>query len=611
MKVLRAMVIASSMALFSMLLHHSSVGWYVDNIWGDFLVKKDAASHSVDPNILLIDIDDESLESMQSVSGKWPWPRSIHAFLIEGLLASNVRVIVFDILFSEHDIYRPDSDKFFAEVAASTKKLYLASSEISPRVEIAPTMLLDWAQFTGMEKTDGASMMTMAKLMLPKVVAAENWQTGSINFDVDSDGVGRFYDVRRNLSGWLWKSLAAKVALDLQNKLPEDNRVRLHWYGSELIPFPSISYSDLFFNLEKGETSQLDDLLNNKIIIVGSSATGLFDSRVTPINSHYPAISILTTAINNFMDESYYHDVSPSFVYTQTFVLVFLLSLSAILSRKFRSLYRYCWPVWILISVILLYSSSQSLKFGYFYPVFFTLVIAMFFLLLITLSKGVIEYIKRQQLIGLFSRFIDPRVVNELIENRQLELSTQSRHCQVTVLFSDIRGFTTISEQHTAQQIVALLNNYFSKQVETIFKYGGTLDKFIGDAIMAFWGAPVNDPAQADNAIRAALEMSENLIAFRNDLPESLQHFDIGIGLHSGEAVVGMIGSDRRYDYTVIGDTVNVASRIEGLTKNRAQILVSEDCVNQTQSEFQWEEAGVFHVKGRDKPVKLYCLRGG
>lgn len=187
---------------------------------------------------------------------------------------------------------------------------------------------------------------------------------------------------------------------------------------------------------------------------------------------------------------------------------------------------------------------------------------------------------------------MDPKVVSQLVESPDWQRHVQPRDCQITVLFSDIRAFTTLSESRSAQQVMDLLNAYFALQVETIFKYGGTLDKFIGDAIMAFWGAPIADPQQADNAIKAAIEMERNLYWFRSTLDAELQHFDIGIGIHTGNAMVGVLGCEQRFDYTAIGDTVNLASRIEGLTKEYGRILISDSTLSGSRIASQSHYAG-------------------
>jgi adenylate cyclase len=151
-----------------------------------------------------------------------------------------------------------------------------------------------------------------------------------------------------------------------------------------------------------------------------------------------------------------------------------------------------------------------------------------------------------------------------------------------------------------------MLNQYFSRQVDVIFHNGGTLDKFMGDAIMAFWGAPVATPDHARQAVAAALDMSAALTAMRGQLGKLGETLEIGIGIHTGRAVVGFIGSNDRLDYTVIGDTVNLASRIEGMTKGIARVLVSEATRNAVGDEYDWRDCGSHHVKGREMPVQLF-----
>jgi adenylate cyclase len=225
------------------------------------------------------------------------------------------------------------------------------------------------------------------------------------------------------------------------------------------------------------------------------------------------------------------------------------------------------------------------------------------------------EYLRerqsRQQAVQMFSRFVNPHVVQELVAHGGLSRAGESR--QITILFSDIRGFTTLSEKRTPQQVVELLNRYFTLQVEVVFRHGGSLDKFIGDCIMAFWGAPLDDPEHARHAVEAALEMAEVLQQFKRELGEADADFDVGIGIHSGAAVVGLIGSEQRREYTAIGDTVNLGSRIEGLTKGVSRILVSRETKEACGGAFEFQSFGSFKVKGREQEVELFApiVKGG
>jgi adenylate cyclase len=227
------------------------------------------------------------------------------------------------------------------------------------------------------------------------------------------------------------------------------------------------------------------------------------------------------------------------------------------------------------------------------------------------LARTVREYLRqraeKQQAVRAFGRFVDPRVVQTLVGQVGDPRETKGQSRVITLLFSDIRGFTTLSESRRPEEVVEILNRYFSAQVEVIFRHGGTVDKFIGDAIMAFWGAPVDDPRHAQNAVTAALEMGRVVDEFRASLPGELaREFDIGIGVHTGPAVVGFIGSENKLDYTAIGDSVNLASRIEGATKGVARILVSEATRSACGGDFMFTDRGAFKAKGKTEEVRLY-----
>ena len=426
------------------------------------------------------------------------------------------------------------------------------------------------------------------------------WRTAAINFVPDPDGIGRHYPLYVDIGGWRMPSLPALVARDLGVELPPGNQVRLDWFGDDPIPFQQLSYAEVLKELDS-EPAGLQGFFTDQIVIIGITATGLHDLRPTPINASYPGISVLATAIENLVNQ---HSLSAIPWHLQWLAILAALSLMALLqitNRRrtavaFIAALLVAWPV---LSVALILQSGLLLP-------AITPLLTLLACVSIVLSVQFAE--RRRSLrdaVSVFGRFLDPEVVDRLLlTEANPESRLEGRNCRITVLFTDIRGFTTLSEQRSAVEILNLLDRYFSRQVEVIFRHKGTLDKFIGDAIMVFWGAPVENPNQESNAIEAALDMQQAVVKFREeyDLPE----FDIGIGIHSGNAVVGMVGCEQRYDYTALGDSVNLASRIEGLTKDRATILVSEDTYNACANKFKFVEHGEFTVKGRKKPVKLF-----
>ncbi|MCO7225503.1 CHASE2 domain-containing protein [Pleionea sp. CnH1-48] len=616
----RAFIIAISAGLLSVLLQLSPLAIRLDYTVMDNGLRWSAIRQKPLDDVVIVHIDDVSLANMGV--GKWPWPRSVHASLIEGLADYQPKAIVFDIILSDQDIYRIDSDAYFYEVVSQYPNIYFAGVELNDNAHMRQFSLSDYAEVLSLTKNSQTAAEATATLALPWVVIPEaqqtyswikppeKWNVGSINFTPDIDKVGRSYQLHRDLHGWQWLSLPALVASNLGAQLPQQSTIRLQWLGRQRIPFANVSYVHLFNDVHQPYSETTESLVKNKIIVIGATAAGLHDLRATPMSKNYPGTSILATAIDNLMSDRYLKELPRDWTLYGAFVLVFMLTYSALNATHYRQLVTRQWPVLILISISAVCLSLWLLTQSYILYVGFLLLNLWCWWVALTLWQGFLEYSRRRKTVNLFSRFMDPRVVHQLMGKNELELSTQTRSCQITVLFSDIRGFTSLSEKRQPQEVVSLLNDYFSLQVDTLFQFGGTLDKFIGDAVMAFWGAPIDDDKQADNAIKAAEKMVENLLTFRKQLPEDLQEFDIGIGLHTGEAVVGMIGAEKRYDYTAIGDSVNLASRIEGLTKNRARILISEQTLQACSQSLEVVKEGDFQVKGREEAVTLYRLAG-
>ncbi|HEY9148202.1 MAG TPA: adenylate/guanylate cyclase domain-containing protein, partial [Gammaproteobacteria bacterium] len=322
----------------------------------------------------------------------------------------------------------------------------------------------------------------------------------------------------------------------------------------------------------------------------------------TPLGSLQPALEIVATALDNLRHGKPLSD-APGWLPP----LITLLLIAALWLAFRRGVGALRIGALLLLATPLLFAAAYAaLGRGVWLPLLTPLLFAWGYYALAALYAYRQALQERQRSVQIFSRFLDPRVVNALVRQGESTLNIKPQSRQITVLFSDIRGFTTLSERHSAEQIVELLNDYFSRQVRVIFQHQGTMDKFIGDAIMAFWGAPVADQAQARHAVAAALDMADALQQFKRDLGAADENFDVGIGIHTGPGVVGFIGSDNRLDYTAIGDTVNLASRIEGQTKGVARILVSAATREQCGEAFDFIDHGFYKVKGRSAEVRLY-----
>lgn len=572
----------------------------LDNVWLDHISRSwinGLDRHSDD--IVIIDVDDASLGAMANVVGRWPWPRSVHAELLEAILAQQPKAVVFDILFSEKDLYRPDADAYFAEVMGGANNLFLPALHVTTNQDNLYPVVGSYPEQAGIQPAVTNAQPARANLLLPWALPATVWKLGTINLAVGNDGIGRAYEVRHRFGDWYMPSLPARVISSLRS-LPEQDDFLMFWLSGDE-PFSRHPYASVFQQVYEGKPYLSDQYFKDKIVVIGATATGLGDIQATPMSGTYPGVYILSTAMHNLLHEEQLHRAHPLAVWLLTMLGILLLARSCWRARQGGAAVAML-LVWLLVLPVVSYAFLvwQQMLLG---------VVSIMLILLATfISLITVQFFIRQQAyrhaIDIFGRFMDPEVVKQLVQEGRHQALMQPKTVRATVLFSDIRNFTTLSEQHTAGEIVDMLNAYFSRQVKVMFSHEGTLDKFIGDAIMAFWGAPLAVEHAEIKAVSAALDMIEQLAEFRAE--SGLDGFDIGIGIHTGDLVVGAIGSERRYDYTAIGDAVNLASRIEGLTKDLAHILVSDETRKACGEAFDFVQVGTYKVKGRDELVTVY-----
>jgi adenylate cyclase len=523
----------------------------------------------------------------------------VYADLVEGLAAQKPRAIVFDMMFVEKDRFRPQDDAAFAESAARHSNTYFAFLRLPETSDSRGIRIADFAGDFGLARSKGADPETKMALVPPLVLPRQTHaRAGLITFKEDSDGVGRRYLLRETLGGWQIPSLPARVAFDLGFPVPDQESLVLAWRGAAK-SFPRVSFSDLYEEFGRSKKTRPAEEFTGKIVIVGTAATGMQDLRVTPMSSLHPGAEILGTAIENLKNGRHMRYMPQWWAAALGVALLAALYLAFHRGVDVRATGAALGLVtaaliaaqWALVGRLLLW------------PLLTPLAAAWTFYAAAALAEYLRARRERQAAIAQFSRFTNPHVARQLVERGGIETGRR----EVTLLFSDIRGFTTLSETRNPEEVIALLNRYFSLQVDVVFRHGGSLDKFIGDCIMAIWGAPLDDPDHARHAVACALEMGDTLLAFKRELGAENTDFDVGIGLHSGPAVVGLMGSQKRLEYTAIGDTVNLASRIEGLTKDaKRRILVSKDTAERCADSFEFVSCGTFPVKGRAQPVELF-----
>lgn len=515
--------------------------------------------------IVIVAIDDYSIAKL----GQWPWPRSYFAQFIERLEHHNPAAVGFDVMFSEPSRLGESDD---AQLEAAIKR---ASYPIVFPIETS---------------AQGA--------LKPLERFSSHTQLGHINVTVDPDGVVRTFPFESGGEEPLsYQTLQeADIALP-QSVLSERNRIV---YAGAPGSFRTIPFSRIL-------EDDVAESLEGKVILLGATAQDLHDNKPTPVSGGEPMAGVEIHANIANMLASGYRIVELPMLYGVLWILlaVAIPLLSVLYVRSFRKLFL------INAAVGFLYLLAQITLFeaGIATPIIFIhLSWILSFVSLISYQYFVTDR-EKAEMRKLFGKYVSPKVLDEILKNPgAVVLGGEER--TITVLFSDIRGFTTLSEKSTPTQLVEIINRYFSAMTQEILDNDGVVDKYIGDAIMAFWGAPLLDDKQADKAIKAALGMRARLEEFNKTLKAELGiEIAIGVGLYSGPAVVGNMGSLQRFDYTAMGDTVNISSRLEGITKTYGVSCIIGETTRAQLTDPQAyviRELDQILVKGKKEPKRIY-----
>ena len=533
--------------------------------------------------IVIVAVDEESINKL----GRWPWARSVQGTLVEKLTLMGAKAIVFDILFTESDQDRPWADEQMGKQAQKSGKVVLGC-------------------FFQMD-SNGAPIKSLEPIEAIKKKA----QTGFVNIFTEMDGINRKVSLLMEFEGKQVPSLGLAGLSLYFDKSPEEivkeHNVVVDAYNEMMVNFAGGYESFPYYSFSKvinGEISA--DKIKDKIVLVGGTASALFDFKAIPFSPVFPGVEIHANAMSNILQNNFLKPW-PAFV---TFLLIVIFSLLAgLVFGQFAP-----WKGGV---------STVAVFTGYFiftYYMFKSNIIAEFAAPAASLSLsyvGVLFYRfmteekEKRWIKKSFSQYFSPSVMDQILNN-PAALALGGQKMNVTIMFSDIRSFTSISENMKPEEVVAFLNEYLGRMVEIVFKHDGTLDKFIGDAVMAIWGAPIPHKDHHKKAVECAIEMIEEVEKLNAKwISEGKKPIKIGIGLNSGDVNIGNIGSDQKKEYTVIGDSVNLASRLEGINKEfKTVIIISENTYAFVKDSIEAEHLGGVQVKGKEKVVDIYGVFG-
>lgn len=569
--------IALVLALFLEISFYAGTFAGFESFFEDLLVSRKAVSSS----IVMVAIDNESLAKI----GQWPWPREVFGKALESLNARPPRATALDVIFADASRFGKQDD-----VALKNSLAKLKYPLVMP-VEAAGLNL------------NGSKPPYADNLVLPQEsFMASGISLGHVNLVLDADGVARRFPPIIAYGDKSFKNLSYEALGRGGENIPGESDL----YGPQRIvysaPAGSIRHVPFYRLIEPDPPD-----LQGKFVFIGVTAPDLHDEKPTPFGkgTEMPGIEIQANIANMLISGFRLKPLGS--VPTMAWILILVLLPASLfaLSKKF-------WlPVTLSVFIGLSGFAAEILIFKNGLAVNLLHTNAAW--ILSAGSMVVHRYLKEErekmELQGAFSKYVSGDVLKEILKNpAKIALGGEER--EITVLFSDIRGFTALSEKTTPKELVRILNKYFTAMTKEILKNHGVLDKYIGDAIMAFWGAPLPDENQAENALLAAKGMVERLKEVNRELGERGDPtISIGIGIYTGPAVVGNMGSEERFDYTAMGDTVNVASRLEGLNKeHKTTLIIGESTKEKIKSPLEAKFLGEVPVKGRAVPVKIYTV---
>ena len=611
--------------------------------------------NTVDERVVIVAIDEPSLNEV----GQWPWPRDKLAAMVDRLTEQyDVRALGFDVVFAERDESAgADVLRDLAEGPLKDNEAFLqAYREARPRLDRDRRFAQALEQrnvvlgFFFRNQIEAESDGTIGQLPAP-LASADSTAIKSLPlvrpegyganlamlqdaaasggfFDnplVSDDGVFRRVPLVQAFDGNLYGMLALEtvraaldwpdVELEIESEggtyhaveeirvgkrnIPVDERGAIFVpYRGPQNSFPYVSAKDIL------DGSADPAVLEDRIVLVGATAAGLLDLRSTPVQNVYPGVEVHANVISGILDGRIMK--KPAYLVGYEFILLLLIGILLTGVLPLLSPVSVSGVTAGLLGVVVASNLFAWKAADLILPLAAPLVLIVLLFVFHVAWGFFVETRGKRQLAKLFGQYIPPELVEEM-DKAPEEVSLAGESREMTVLFSDVRGFTSISENLDPEELTHLMNAFLTPMTRVIHQHRGTIDKYMGDAIMAFWGAPLSDPDHARHAVFAAREMQQAMKALGPEFErQGWPPLEVGIGLNTGIMNVGNMGSEFRMAYTALGDAVNLGSRLEGLTRTYGVDLIVSETTRDAVPEFEYRELDVVRVKGKDRPVAIF-----
>ncbi|MBW1799112.1 MAG: adenylate/guanylate cyclase domain-containing protein [Deltaproteobacteria bacterium] len=584
-------------------------------------------------DIRLILLDQNSLDWALKENGlTWPWPREMYGAIAAFCRRSGARSLGFDVLFTEPSVYGVEDDARFASqlkaFGRSANSVFLGQDTGKGKTwpDHTPPNRFRMGGITAWKASKKAPKIEFPRATLPVPGIAKNSAVlCNVHAKPDADGIYRRVNLFNVFDGNILPSMGlgtyvaanpeitghitpGQLVIDGRPvPIDDEGRAVLRYRGPSQThkAYSAAAVIQSEINLRSGESPPVmdTDTFRDKYVLFGFTAPGLYDLRSSPVGGVYPGVEIQATMLDNFLSG----DVIEDFPIGMTITLVLFLSLLCAFLASF-----YSSPVGnVAVSIVFLGLPVFIVLLSYIKGLWLPLVVmevAMAGTLAVTLMVNYITEGRQKRFIkNAFRQYLSPAVIDQLIKHpERLKLGGERR--TLSIFFSDLQGFTSISEGLSPEDLTSLLNDYLSAMTDIIHEEGGTVDKYEGDAIIAFWNAPLEVAGHADRAVRAALRCQFKLAEMRPAYRERMgKDMLMRIGINTGPAVVGNMGSHTRFDYTMMGDAVNLAARLEGINKAFGTFtLISQSTRDIIGNEFSVRETARVAVMGRKEPVTIY-----